>query len=146
MGARIVIDVTAATPPFAQIRAQLASLIAVGELAPGTRLPTVRSLALDLGVAAGTVARAYKELEANGLVETQRRHGTVVTERAGIKASPGRPAVERAVMDAVDHLVAAGRAAGLNNATLLHLLDGRLRQESPPESPTTPEGGPRDVG
>ena len=144
MDARIVIDVTAATPPFAQIRAQLSSLITIGELAPGTRLPTVRSLAQDLGVAAGTVARAYKDLESGGLVETRRRHGTVVTERPGALAAGGSSGVDHSVLDAVDHLVAAGRTAGLDDATLLQLLAGRLRQEPGtrrPESPESPEGG-----
>ena len=78
MEAQIFIDLATATPPYEQ----------VGQLMPGTRLPTVRSLAADLGVAAGTVARAYKELEAAGLVVTNRRQGTVV---AGTGPRPGPP-------------------------------------------------------
>ena len=73
MSAGISVNLGSATPPYEQIRAQVSSLIALGTLAPGTRLPTVRSLAADLGIAAGTVARAYKELEQSGLIET--RHG-----------------------------------------------------------------------
>ncbi|MDF2051259.1 GntR family transcriptional regulator, partial [Arthrobacter sp. Cr_A7] len=59
MSAGIIIDLRSATPPYEQIRSQISSLVAVGDLAPGSRLPTVRSLAADLGVAVGTVARAY---------------------------------------------------------------------------------------
>lgn len=66
------------TPPYAQIHAQVATMVRSGVLAPGTRLPTIRHLANDLGVAAGTVARAYRELEADGLVATRGRHGTSV--------------------------------------------------------------------
>ncbi|GAA1390693.1 GntR family transcriptional regulator [Luteococcus peritonei] len=65
-------------PPYEQVRAQISSAIATGDLPTGTRIPPVRQLAGDLGVAAGTVARAYKELEAAGLVATARRAGTTV--------------------------------------------------------------------
>jgi GntR family transcriptional regulator len=71
-----------ATAPFEQIRSQLAGLIDSGALAEGERLPTVRGLAGDLGVAVNTVARAYRELEADGLVVTAGRAGTVVAPGA----------------------------------------------------------------
>jgi DNA-binding transcriptional regulator YhcF (GntR family) len=76
----ITLDAASSTPPFEQVRAQLATRITDGDLAPGTRLPPVRRLA-DLGLAANTVARAYRDLEAAGLVETRGRGGTVVTAR-----------------------------------------------------------------
>lgn len=74
----IVVDPASAEPPFEQVRAQLAAQIRTGQLPPGERLPTVRRLAEDLGIAANTVARAYKELEAEGLVATGGRNGTTV--------------------------------------------------------------------
>lgn len=131
MGARIVIDLATATPPYEQVQTQIAALIAVGELPAGARLPTVRSLAADLGVAAGTVARAYKELEAAGLVSTNRRQGTVVgasqqprppTDPGASGEAPGE------VMAAVDHLLEVGERAGLDGRTLITLLQGRLNQ------------------
>lgn len=75
----ITVDATSPTPPFEQIRAQLATQIADGTLVPGTRLPTVRRLAEDLGVAVNTVARSYRELDAAGLIETRGRAGSIVT-------------------------------------------------------------------
>jgi DNA-binding transcriptional regulator YhcF (GntR family) len=75
----ITIDSASPVPPFEQVRAQLATQIADGVLVPGTRLPTVRRLADDLGLAVNTVARGYRELEAAGLVETRGRGGTVVS-------------------------------------------------------------------
>jgi GntR family transcriptional regulator len=69
------------TPPYAQLRRGLAALIEQGTLAGGQRLPTVRQLAGDLGIAAGTVMRAYKELESAGYVRGDRRRGTVVIPR-----------------------------------------------------------------
>jgi DNA-binding transcriptional regulator YhcF (GntR family) len=84
----IVLDTTSPVPPFEQVRGQLAAQISEGTLAVGTRLPTVRGLADDLGLAVNTVARAYRELEAGGLVETRGRGGTVVT--AGADSSQAR--------------------------------------------------------
>jgi DNA-binding transcriptional regulator YhcF (GntR family) len=75
----IAVDAGSPVPPFAQVRAQLAAQITDGALVPGTRLPTVRRLADDLGLAVNRVARSYRELEAVGLVETRGRGGTVVT-------------------------------------------------------------------
>jgi DNA-binding transcriptional regulator YhcF (GntR family) len=68
----IEVDSTDPTPPFEQIRRQLADQIRTGALASHSRLPSVRQLAGDLAIAPGTVARAYSELEAEGLVETSR--------------------------------------------------------------------------
>ena len=75
----ITLDASSFLPPFEQVRAQIAEQISNGFLAAGTRLPTVRQLADDLGLAVNTVARSYRELEAAGLVETRGRGGTVVT-------------------------------------------------------------------
>lgn len=66
------------TPPYEQLRAQVVAAVATGALGVGTRLPSVRQLARDLGVATGTVARAYRELEAEGVVTTARGAGTTV--------------------------------------------------------------------
>jgi DNA-binding transcriptional regulator YhcF (GntR family) len=74
----IVIDATSTEPPFEQLRAQLADAVSSGELVPGDRLPTVRKLAEELGIAPGTVARAYRELETAGVLETRGRNGSFV--------------------------------------------------------------------
>ena len=76
----IRVDAANPTPPYEQLRRQIATAIATGELAPGTRLPTVRQLAGDLGVANGTVMRAYAELETAGAVTTARGGGTRVAD------------------------------------------------------------------
>lgn len=129
MNAGISVDLRSATPPYEQIRSQISSLIATGALPVGSRLPTVRSLAADLGIAAGTVARAYKELEAAGLLESRRRNGTVVAHAAHGSASglPGGT-VPEAVTAAVDLLVRSGRDARLSDELLLDLVRGKLRK------------------
>ncbi|WP_460393398.1 GntR family transcriptional regulator [Actinophytocola sediminis] len=75
----ITIDADSRQPPFEQVRSQLARQISDRTLAVGTRLPTVRALATDLGLAANTVAKAYRELEMAGMVETRGRSGTFVS-------------------------------------------------------------------
>jgi DNA-binding transcriptional regulator YhcF (GntR family) len=87
----IALDDESSVPPYDQIRTQYATLISQGELAAGARLPTVRQLASDLQLAVNTVARAYRELEAAGLVETRGRAGTVVSAQG-----------DRAIAAAVD--------------------------------------------
>ena len=73
------VDPDQPTPPYEQIREQITTMIATGVLPVGARLPAIRQLAADLGLAGGTVARAYKELEAQGSIATRGRHGTFVT-------------------------------------------------------------------
>jgi DNA-binding transcriptional regulator YhcF (GntR family) len=74
----IEIDPASSTPPYEQLRAQILAAINSGELAPGDRLPTVRKLAGDLGLAPNTAARAYRELEADAIIETRGRNGSYV--------------------------------------------------------------------
>ncbi|OJU40252.1 MAG: hypothetical protein BGN97_02820 [Microbacterium sp. 69-10] len=76
----ITVDPASALAPFEQIRSQLADGIRSGELGNGHRLPSIRQLAGDLRVAAGTVAKAYALLEEEGLVETSRARGTRVRD------------------------------------------------------------------
>ena len=90
----IAIAADSSVPPFEQLRDQITSMIRSGTLPAGHRLPSVRQLAKDLALANGTVARTYRELEAQGLVHTNGRHGTEV---AAVQ-SPAR-AEQRALLD-----------------------------------------------
>jgi DNA-binding transcriptional regulator YhcF (GntR family) len=87
---RVVVDTSSGLAPWRQIHQQLVRMIAARVLGPGTRLPTIRQLARDLGVAAGTVARVYRELESAELVVTARGRGTVVADGAPA-AGPWEP-------------------------------------------------------
>ncbi|MET9312124.1 GntR family transcriptional regulator [Kribbella sp. NPDC003505] len=112
----ITVDPVGLTPPYEQVRSQIEALIRAGELARGTRLPTVRQLSLDLGLAVNTVARAYKELEADQLVETRGRNGTFVL------------ASRSQINDAATHTAAASfartaREAGLSLAEATQILN-----------------------
>jgi len=78
MGSRFVIDTTSSTPPFEQLRMQVIEFARTGDLVPGDKLPTVRRLAEELGLAANTVARAYRELERDEVIETRGRNGSFI--------------------------------------------------------------------
>ncbi|WP_330329644.1 GntR family transcriptional regulator [Streptomyces sp. NBC_00536] len=67
-----------AAAPYEQLRAQIAGQARSGRLPAGFRLPTVRGLAEELGLAANTVAKAYRALEADGVIETRGRNGTFI--------------------------------------------------------------------
>ncbi|GAA4729912.1 GntR family transcriptional regulator [Modestobacter marinus] len=121
MALDIAVDVTSPTPPFEQIRSQIARHVDSGLLTEGARLPTIRALAADLGVAPGTVARAYTELEAAGLVASRRRTGTVVT---GGRAA--REPAETRVQEAAGHLAREAREAGMETETVLAIVRSAL--------------------
>jgi len=108
-------DPAAAEPPFEQLRSQVARRTASGDLAPGTRLPTVRALATELGLAANTVARAYRELEADGVVVTEGRRGTYVAATSAAEAVDARSAAAA--------YVAVARRLGLGQAEATRLVE-----------------------
>ena len=119
----VEIDLRSPVPPFEQIRARIADLVAAGELPAGTRLPSVRTLAGDLGIAPNTVVRAYRELEAAGVVRTARGKGTVVAD------APPAPD-DAAVGAAVERAVPLARAAGWDAARLRRAVDDAQRVRS----------------
>lgn len=84
------------TPPYEQLRRQLVELIRYGMLAPGDRLPPLRQLAADLGLAVGTVARTYRELEMAGLVVSRRGGGTRVAAEPPLGLDPAEALRDRA--------------------------------------------------
>jgi DNA-binding transcriptional regulator YhcF (GntR family) len=102
-------------PPFDQLRSQVARRAASGDLPPGTRLPTVRALAAELGLAANTVARAYRELEADGVVVTEGRRGTFVA----VTDAATRPEATSAAAS----YVGTARRLGLSRAEATRLVE-----------------------
>ncbi|MBB2948352.1 DNA-binding transcriptional regulator YhcF (GntR family) [Actinoplanes lutulentus] len=118
----IVIDSASPVPPFEQLRGQLARQIQDRSLAVGARLPAIRRLAADLGLAVNTVGRAYRELEDAGLIETRGAAGSFVSaageqgrERA-LRAAAEYAAVVASVGIDTDEAVRIIRAALLNGS------------------------------
>lgn len=98
---KIFLDTESLIPPYEQLRSQIATLIASGALRPEDRLPAIRQLAADLGIASGTVARAYRELETLGLVRARRR-GTFVCVDVPQKTSESAQATEGSLVRAAE--------------------------------------------
>jgi GntR family transcriptional regulator len=94
----IRVDAGSPMPVYEQIRLQITRLVASGQLRAGQRLPSIRQLAIDLGVAKATVSKAYEQLERDAVVRADRKMGTVVGE------------------DAVDPTVAAAQLAAAAEA------------------------------
>ncbi|HEX8487442.1 MAG TPA: GntR family transcriptional regulator [Propionibacteriaceae bacterium] len=117
----IAIDSTSPVPPFEQLRSQIAGLVAAGALPAGTKLPTVRQLGTDLGLAANTVARSYRELEADGVLVTAGRRGTYVHSGTLHDAGPSEIASR-----AQDYATAA-RRSGLSVTEAVQLVERAWR-------------------
>jgi DNA-binding transcriptional regulator YhcF (GntR family) len=114
----IVIDSASRVPPFEQLRSQLARQIQEHTLAVGARLPTIRRLAADLGLAVNTVGRAYRELEEAGLIETRGRAGSFVT-------AAGEEARERARRAAADY-AAVITSVGIDAGEAIRIVQAAL--------------------
>jgi DNA-binding transcriptional regulator YhcF (GntR family) len=116
----VEIDGRSPVPPFEQLRLQITALIEHGALVDGQQLPTVRQLAADLGAAPGTVARTYKEMERQGLIESRGRHGTrVATHGSQRAASQSR---EQRLTDAARAFVAIARSVGASEREMLQAI------------------------
>jgi len=118
----ITIDPASSIPPFEQVRAQLAQQINDGALPVGAKLPTVRALAEELGLATNTVARAYRELESASLLETRGRAGTFVG--ADGDASKARASAAAAEFVAVVDGLGIDRTVALAIVTAALQADG----------------------
>ncbi len=105
----VQLDPTASSPPYEQIRSQIVEQVRSGALAPGAKLPTVRALAGQLGLAVNTVARSYRELERDGMIETRGRQGSFVARDGS--------AAERAAMAEAEAYAARIRELGMNAET-----------------------------
>jgi GntR family transcriptional regulator len=103
------LDTASGVPFYRQVIDQVLLAVADGRLAPGTQLPTVRQLAVDLSVNLNTVAKSYREMEIRGIVQTQQGTGTFVAERP----SPGGAAERRKALERlVDELLAKAGSHG----------------------------------
>ena len=116
----VTLDPGSPDPPYEQVREQIRARVERGDLAAGTRLPTVRGLAGELGIAANTVARAYRDLETLGVIETRGRAGSVVTGGG----------VEREAREAAHEYVARLRSLGLGEDDALALVRRAFGQAS----------------
>ena len=123
---QITIDTKSGVPFYRQIIEQVKFAIARGDLQPGDRLPTVRQLAVDLSVNPNTVIRAYRELEIEGMLDTQQGSGTFVSN---CRPDVGQLERQRMLDQILTDMLARASSYGL---TLDEVLEGlRQRKEEP---------------
>lgn len=128
----MMIRLSGSAPPTQQIRDQIRGLIESGQLAADQRLPSVRQVAKDLGVAPGTVAKAYKALEEEGILRTRTAGGTRVSPNA--TTTPG------IVIDAARQLAERGVRAGIGLEDALRVV----RAVWPADQPATEHAADAD--
>lgn len=126
------IDKQCSTPYHTQIAEQIHLLIHTGQLRPGERMPTVRSLAVNLGVNANTVARVYRDLQDRGFLELQRGAGTFIA-----RTPPERPIVLsqfKSIERRTQRLITLCREAGFSLKEFHHLVETLWKETPPHES------------
>jgi GntR family transcriptional regulator len=121
----LTVDPRSGVPIYLQVVEQIKRSVALGILATGEQLPTVKQLALELTVNPNTVARAYRELERDGVIETAVGRGSFV-RRDGESDSP-RVAAEIAGA-ALDVALREARSVGLGAERVRDLFETALRR------------------
>ncbi|WP_328614309.1 GntR family transcriptional regulator [Amycolatopsis sp. NBC_00355] len=125
---KIFVDTETGLAPWRQVHDQIITAATAGALPEGTRLPPIRQLARDLGLASGTVARAYRELETAGWVETARARGTVIT------IPTDRPDPAALLLAAATDYATRARDLGAN----LDIALDAVRKAYPADDPESP--------
>lgn len=120
----ISLDPDSKVPPYEQIKSSIIELIAGGQMLAHHRLPPIRQLAGDLGLAPNTVARAYRELEADGFVRSRGRRGTAVL---GMPSSPVAERPDATIRQAIED----ARRKGYDGPTILAMVSRTLAEGRP---------------
>ncbi|MGH1489213.1 MAG: GntR family transcriptional regulator [Acidimicrobiales bacterium] len=115
----IAVDASIPLPVYEQVREQIARMVAAGTLQTGQRLPTIRQLAVDLGLAKGTVAKAYELLESDQVIETRGRMGSFIL--APTDSTSNDQAAELA--QAAESLVVTARQLGTDLEATLEAVE-----------------------
>ena len=117
------IDYNSGLPVWIQVKNRIAYLIGSGEYQAGDRLPTVRSLAVDLDISYNTVNRAYMDLEREGYISTRKGRGTFVAEQREIGAAR---ATDSPIELVIDDMIRACNGAGMDDEDIISMVKARL--------------------
>lgn len=112
------IDHDSAAAPYEQLRLQIVAAVGSGDMVVGTKLPTVRAMAEQLGLAVNTVAKTYRELEKSGTIETRGRRGSFIAASGG---------TDEKVRSAADVFASAMHDLGVDDATAVKAAEAALR-------------------
>ena len=123
-----LIDPKSGVPFYRQIIEQVKFAIANAELAPGDQLPTVRQLAVDLSINPNTVVRAYREMEIEGVLDTEQGSGTFVSSRP---PRVGKAERRRKLDQILNEMLARAQGYGITLDDVLAGLEKRKKEIQP---------------
>src|SRR5689334_6525001 len=127
LGARIRLSQQSGTPVYIQLADQLKYLIGIGELPPGSRLPSARLLSSNLNINRNTVLSAYAILATESLVTGRRGGGTLVATPPAEKTEAQTSHFNPELLDLIDGLVAKGASLGLSPDEIAALVASHAR-------------------
>jgi len=131
MPAVLTVDPRSGVPIYLQIIEQIKRSVALGVLAPGEQLPTVKQLAVDLTVNPNTVARAYRELERDEVIETAPGRGSFVRGNGSVEVS--RAGASDVAAESLLQAVREAKSIGLTAAQIRALFEAALARLFPEE-------------
>ena len=114
----VVVDPDLPLPVYEQVREQIARMVAAGTLKPGHQLPTIRQLAADLGLAKGTISKAYELLEADNIIAMNGRKGSFVLD-----VQPPEQGAQKALESTAEALVVAARQSGAGKSDAIKAIE-----------------------
>ena len=126
------VDPHGGAPLYLQLTEQIKRAIAIGALAPGERLPTVKGLALDLKLNANTVARVYRDLEREGVIATAPGRGSFVSQNGAL--SDARRVATDVATRGIDEAVRQARALGITHTEVRSIADASIARLYPEET------------
>ena len=121
----IWIDYTDATPIYEQIVAKYKNLIVRGALAPDEKMPSVRTLAMELSINPNTIQKAYAELERQGFLYTVKGRGNFVAANDNLKAVK-----QKEILEKLDALIKEAKESGLELSILTEHIQGNSEEET----------------
>ena len=126
------LDQTNGTPIYRQIIQQIEYAILSGRMQPGDKLPTIRSLAVELKTNPNTIARSYNELEIRGILETQVGSGTYISDKKPVMEGDiyGDDSLNRKIREVLGRFIQELRDLGVENRELIKLIESFLKEKS----------------
>jgi len=115
------------TPIYRQIIQQIEYAILSGRMKNGDKLPTIRSLAVDLKTNPNTIARAYSELEIRGVLETQVGSGTYISDKKPVMEDDS---LNRKIREVIRRFVQELRDLGVENKEMIKLIDSYIKGDN----------------
>jgi GntR family transcriptional regulator len=121
------LDTANGAPIYRQIIQQIEYAVLSGRMKPGDRLPTIRSLAVELKTNPNTIARAYGELEIRGILATQVGSGTYISDKKPVVEDDN---LNRKIRSVLKRFVQEMRDLGVEGRELVRLIESYIKEES----------------